>query len=104
MTVSAAFIENPNVFPADSSGGTRETNDAELLDAYSRTVTDVVEQVAPSIASIQVERADGRGGSGSGFVFTPDGYLLTNSHVADGARHISVSFASGTRQEANLVG
>lgn len=105
MTAPAASIENPEVFRAQRSDGTsREPNDAELLDAYSRTVTDVVERVAPSIASIQVERADGRGGSGSGFVFTPDGYLLTNSHVVDGARHISASFATGTRQEAQLVG
>ena len=56
--------------------------DAFLLDAYSRTVSDVVERVGPSVASVQVGSGDGGGGGGgSGFVFTPDGYLLTNSHV-----------------------
>jgi len=57
--------------------------DAFLLDAYSRTVSDTVERVAPSVASVQLRR-EGRAeplGSGSGFLFTPDGYLLTNSHV-----------------------
>lgn len=56
--------------------------DAFLLDAYSRTVSDVVERVGPAVAAVQVGAAGGTGaGGGSGFLFTPDGYLLTNSHV-----------------------
>jgi len=56
--------------------------DAFLLDAYSQTVSDVVERVGPSVAAVQVGEAGGSAaGGGSGFLFTPDGYLLTNSHV-----------------------
>ena len=55
--------------------------DAFLLDAYSRTVSDVVERVGPGVAAAQV-RGDGvPSGGSSGFLFTPDGYPLSNSHV-----------------------
>ena len=60
--------------------------DAFLLDAYSQTVSGVVERAGPSVASVQVNGRpadrDAPLGNGSGFLFTPDGYLLTNSHVA----------------------
>ena len=56
-------------------------NDAFLHDAYSQTVSDVVERVGPSVAAVQLRGADSSLGGGSGFLFTPDGYLLTNSHV-----------------------
>jgi S1-C subfamily serine protease len=59
-------------------------NDAFLLDAYSRTVAGVVERAAPAVAAVSVAGGGGaRQGSGSGFLITPDGYLLTNSHVPD---------------------
>ena len=61
-------------------------NDGFLLDAYSTTVSGVVERIAPSVAAVRVSDATGSAahvaGGGSGFLFTPDGYLLTNSHVA----------------------
>jgi S1-C subfamily serine protease len=58
------------------------SRDLPLLDAYSQTVTDVVDRVGPSVAAVRVQGERGqRSGSGSGFLFTPDGYLLTNSHV-----------------------
>jgi S1-C subfamily serine protease len=67
-------------------------NDAVLLDAYSRTVSDVVERVGPGVAAVQVRGGDGPPGNaaamggGSGFLFTPDGYLLSNSHVVRAGR------------------
>ena len=87
----------PNPVPAPS--------DAELLDAYSETVTRAVARVAPAVAHVQVRRAKGRGeGSGSGFLITPDGYLVTNSHVAGGAASIEVTLPDGRRAAGKIVG
>ena len=61
--------------------------DLDLLDAYSRSVTEVVERVGPSVAAVQLRDRHGKpAGNGSGFLFTSDGYLLTNSHVVRGGR------------------
>ena len=68
--------------------------DDALHDAYSRTVSQVARLVRPSVAHIMV-RADSGAGAGSGFVFTPDGFLLTNSHVVHSAKEIIAAFADG---------
>jgi S1-C subfamily serine protease len=84
-------------------------NDPEVqaLDAYSRTVVGAVDRIGPAVVSIQVERAvQGRelGGAGSGVVITPDGYLLTNQHVVNGAPGVRIQFVDGRSVAAELVG
>ena len=75
--------------------------DGALLDAYSQAVVHVAESVSPSVVKIV---AEDRGGSGSGFVFTPDGYILTNSHVVSGSKAMWVLLNDGRRERASLVG
>lgn len=81
------------------------TDDGALLDAYSRTVADAAERVRRSVVHLAVRGAVGRrAGTGSGFVFTRDGMVLTNQHVVQGAREVVASLANGERCRARLVG
>ncbi len=98
--------------------GARGPNDAYLeamlaravsedleLDPYSARVAHAYELVGPAVASVVALRKDGRpGGQGSGVVFTPDGYLLTNSHVAGGAKDFLVTLPNGVKSPARMVG
>ena len=74
------------------------------LDPYSERVAHAFETVGPSVVHIIAHSANGRGGTGSGVLFTPDGYLLTNSHVVHGAARLSASLTDGRSFEAQLVG
>jgi len=86
-----------------ASGASSAPDDGRLLDAYSAAVVSAAEAVGPAVAHLEVE-LKGRRGTGSGFAFTPDGLLLTNSHVVHGAKHIRATFADGLSRDADLVG
>jgi S1-C subfamily serine protease len=88
------------------------SDDDALLDAYSRAVVDAADTISPSVVNIEVQKRQRRGlpqvqelrGHGSGFIYTPDGYSLTNAHVAGDATRIEVTLAGGERYPAELIG
>ena len=81
--------------------------DEPLLDAYSQSITHVAETIGPAVVRLDVKRrvrGRGDGGSGSGFIFTPDGLIVTNSHVVTGATAIEATLNDGQTFQAQLIG
>jgi S1-C subfamily serine protease len=86
--------------PQDQAG-----DDATLLDTYSKAVTHVVERVGPSVVRLDIRHGGrGRGGSGSGVILSPDGLILTNSHVVQGSKRADVTVLDGRSFSGRVLG
>src|ERR1700677_616426 len=79
-------------------------SDGELLDAYSQAVTSTVQQAGSSVLHIQARAGQDRGGSGSGFLISPDGFVVTNHHLVHGADAVPAQLPDGRESRADIIG
>ena len=99
-----AFNAGAQAHDSDARPETAAASDGALLDAYSHAVTSVADKVGPAVVRVETRGGDHRGGMGSGVVISPDGFVLTNSHVAAGARELRLTDTEGRVSEARLLG
>jgi S1-C subfamily serine protease len=111
MDAALRYINSPSVNER-VSGMESQGKDIELLDAYSRAVTGVVARVSPAVVHIRIKKKAPRSelsrsdidGSGSGFIITPDGYVVTNNHVVEESKSIEVRLSEGITSSAVVIG
>jgi S1-C subfamily serine protease len=96
-------LEEREDLPPEVATSLTAHDDSAALDAYSRVISSAAEQVGPAVCLIEVQN-DRRGGHASGFAISPDGLLITNSHVVHGARHITARFQDGRPRRAMMIG
>ena len=107
MSSSLYFLDGADGGPVHEPVGDRPTDD-EALDAYSRVVTTVARELAPSVANLRVTRRLRGGrvamGGGSAVVIAPDGFMLTSAHVVEGANGGEASFVDGRAMRFTVAG
>jgi S1-C subfamily serine protease len=103
LDFTPTYILDPSAEPQASRADVQAPDGAGLLDAFSQAVTDVVDRVGPAVVRVEA-RNHSRGGLGSGVLISPDGLVLTNSHVVGGSRELRLTTSDGLVLDARVLG